>query len=244
MRLLTILFYFLLAAAAQAEEHVSLELVLLADSTGSIDTQEIIYQRQGYATGISHPAVVDAIMNTETGRIAVIYVEWGDSRSQEVIAPWTIIASQQDADEFAARILSETGRRARGRNAIGAALLRGRQFIQENDIESTRQVIDMSSDSANNRNATSITRARDRIVADGITINGLPIPCRHCVRRSDASARLERHYREQIIGGPGAFVVTVDDMIDFAAAVRRKLVLEISGTMPERRYAAGAPTGN
>ena len=45
-------------------------MITLEDSTGSIDTQEINYQRQGYATGISHPAVVDAIASAgaSTGR--------------------------------------------------------------------------------------------------------------------------------------------------------------------------------
>lgn len=242
MRLLTALFL-LLAAASHAAEQVSLELVLLADSTGSIDTQEINYQRQGYAAGISHPAVVDAITNTGEGRIAVTYVEWGDYRYQEVIAPWTIIASQQDADNFAVLILAETGRRALGRNAIGAALLRGRELIQNNDIDSPRQVIDMSSDTANSWNGVPTAEARRIVIDDGITINGLPIPCRYCVRGSEASRRLERRYREEIIGGPGAFVVTVEDMISFAAAVRRKLVLEISGTLPDIRQAAAPEPG-
>lgn len=82
-----------------------------------------------------------------------------------------------------------------------------------------------------------MAEARRTVIDDGITINGLPIPCRHCVRGTEAAKRLERRYREEIIGGPGAFVLTVGNMITFAAAVRRKLVLEISGKMPERRIA-------
>ncbi len=237
MRLLIFLFL-LLAPASRAAEQVSLELVLLADSTGSIDAQEILYQRQGYATAISHPAVIDVIQNTDTGRIAVTYVEWGDYRHQEVIAPWTIIASQQDADRFAAIILAEQGRRARGKNSIGAALMRGLDLISDNDIDSPRQVIDLSSDSANSWGLPTLPDARRAVLAEGITINGLPIPCRHCVRSSAASSRLERRYREEIIGGTGAFVVTVEDMITFAAAVRRKLMLEISGLEPNRHFAA------
>lgn len=229
--------FFLFLATPGLAQQVSLELVLLADSTGSIDTQEINFQRRGYAAGIAHPDVVDAIVFSNTGKIAVTYVEWGGHNSQVVIAPWAIITSQADADNFAATILSETMRRARGRNAIGAALLAGRELIQNNDIQGARRVIDMSSDTANSYNGPSVAAARDLITSEGITINGLPIPCRHCVQGSEASSRLERRYREGIIGGPGAFVVTVENMVDFAAAVRRKLVLEISGQLPKTRLA-------
>ena len=41
---------------------------------------------------------------------------------------------------------------------------------------------------------------------------------------------------ERIIGGPGSFVVTADGPESFAAAVKRKLILEIAGTVP--RFAA------
>lgn len=236
MRLLTALFLALTTPALA--QPVSLELVLLADSTGSIDNNEINFQRQGYAAGITHPEVIDAITFSGTGKIAVTYVEWGDQNSQVVIAPWTIIAGKQDAEKFAATILAETTRRARGRNAIGAALLFGRDLILNNDIDGARRVIDMSSDSVNNYNGAWIADARDQIIADGITINGLPILCRVCVQPAEAGRRLERRYQEEVIGGHGAFVVTVTNMADFASAVRRKLVLEISGTTPPRRTAA------
>jgi len=48
---------------------------------------------------------------------------------------------------------------------------------------------------------------------------------------------LEAAYADQIIGGPGAFVVTANTRADFADAVRRKLFLEISGQMPARDIA-------
>ena len=49
-------------AGARAETvEVDLELVLLADSSGSIDDAEIRFQRQGYAQAIQHPQVLAAI---------------------------------------------------------------------------------------------------------------------------------------------------------------------------------------
>jgi hypothetical protein len=39
---------------------------------------------------------------------------------------------------------------------------------------------------------------------------------------------LAQYYRENVIGGPGAFVVQIDDFKSFGDAMMRKLVDEIS----------------
>ena len=132
---------------ALAQTAVDLELVLLADATGSIDQKEIEFQRRGYATAITSPDVVDAIESA--GRIAVTYVEWGDATSQDVVVPWTVIDGLETAAAFANALLPPP-RRAYGRTAIGAALLRAKALIEGNAIESERRVIDISADSANN----------------------------------------------------------------------------------------------
>ena len=213
-----------LSLPALAEE-VDVELVLLADASGSIDQSEILFQRQGYASAITHPDVVYAIQSTLTGSIAVTYVEW--AANQAVIVDWTIIDGQATAEDFAARLLIPP-RLATGRNAIGAALLEGKRLIEGNDITGLRRVIDFSGDSVNNWSGPPIAEARAEVLAAGITINALPI-----LRPDDpgrAQGGLEAAYADQIIGGPGAFVVTAEDRASFAAAVRRKLVLEIAAT--------------
>lgn len=218
-------------------EEVDVELVLLADASGSIDQSEIVFQRQGYATAITHPDVVYAIRSTLTGSIAVTYVEW--AANQAVVVDWAIIDGQAAAEDFAARLLVPP-RLATGRNAIGAALLEGKRLIEGNDITGLRRVIDFSGDSVNNWSGPSIAEARAEVLAAGITINALPI-----LRPDDpgrAQGGLEAAYADQIIGGPGAFVVTADDRDSFAAAVRRKLVLEIAGDMPPQTIARTEPT--
>ena len=229
-----ILWLMLMALPASAQD-VELELVLLADASGSIDNAEILFQRQGYADAIADPRVVEAIQNTAYGRIAVTYVEWGDQFSQAVVVPWTEIGSLDEAQVFARDLLLPP-RLAFGRNAIGAALLKGKELIETNDLDGWRKVIDFSGDSANNWNGPSIAFAREEVIGAGITINGLPIQCRGCNGRP-SNANLEQIYTDTIIGGPGAFVVTADDMESFADAVRRKLILEIGGLTPPTRLA-------
>src|SRR3546814_2528543 len=82
-------------------EPVDLELVLLADATGSIDDREIFFQRQGYADAMTDPDILSAISLGPAGRIAVTYVAWGDEDSQEIVVPWTIIAGPAAAAGFA-----------------------------------------------------------------------------------------------------------------------------------------------
>ena len=149
-----------LSAAASAEE-VDLELVLLADATGSIDNNEIRFQRQGYAEALTDPDVLDAIEKGIHQKIAVTYVEWGDFTSQDVVVPWRIIGSAGEAQAFADELLVPP-RRARGRNAIGQALLFGKTAIETNEHEGIRKVIDLSADSANSWNGVPLAMARDR----------------------------------------------------------------------------------
>lgn len=217
-------------AAPSAAQDVELELVLLADGSGSIDMEETRFQRMGYATAITDPEVLSAIARTAYGRIAVTYVEWAASYSHDVVVPWTIIDGGDTAEAFAAALLPPP-RRAYGRNAIGSALLFGKELIETNEIEGWRRVIDFSGDSANNWNGPPIASARAEVLAAGITINGLAVLCRACNGRP-SGPELETQYEERIIGGRGAFVVTAETAESFADAVKRKLILEISGTDP------------
>ena len=226
--------------SALADEEVDLELVLLADASGSIDDAEIQFQRLGYATAITHPQVIDAILQGYAQRIAVTYVEWGDETSQEVVVPWTVIDGPESAAAFA-NALMEPPRLAWGFNAIGSALLTGQALIDTNEYDGLRKVIDFSADSANNFGGPPIEVARAAVVAKGTIINGLAILCRD----DDCGGRpnyydLEAAFADQIVGGPGAFVVTVDGRNSFADAVRKKLVLEIAGRNPSSLNLADA----
>ena len=223
LMLRAVLAFACLALPAAAQD-TDLELVLLADASGSIDAREIRFQREGYADAITDPEVVAAIEGTAYGSIAVTYVEWASHTAQ--VVGWTRIDGPESAALFAERLLREP-RRAYGRNAIGAALLDALRLIEGNDIDGWRRVIDFSGDSANSYTGPSIAEARAEVVAAGVTINALPI-----LRPDDpgrAQGGLEAAYEDRIIGGMGAFVVTAESRESFAEAVRRKLILEISG---------------
>jgi hypothetical protein len=211
----------LLLATPLLAQEVDLELVLLADASGSITQAEIDFQRESTATAITDPAVLEAIQNTLTGSIAVTYVEW--AANQATVAPWTVIDSPETAEAFAAALLGPP-RLATGRNAIGNALLEGKRLIETNEITSLRQVIDFSGDSTGNFSGASIEDARQEVIAAGIVINGLPI------LDGGPDDPLLQEYESRIIGGPGAFAIPALGREEFVTALRRKLILEIAGT--------------
>ncbi|SLN10506.1 DUF1194 domain-containing protein [Oceanibacterium hippocampi] len=226
---------FTLLAIALAPRHatagtVDIELVLLADASGSIDEAETLFQRASYAAAVTDPAVLAAMTGGYQGRIALTYVEWGNEYSQDVVVPWTVIDGIEAATVFAEALLSQP-RRAFGLNAIGSAIAFAHRLIEENDHEGLRRVIDFSGDSANNWGGIGIEAARRAAIDDDIVINGLAILCRGCNGRP-VDYDLEAAFRDFIIGGVGAFVVTADDKASFAQAVRNKMLLEVAGRTP------------
>jgi hypothetical protein len=216
------------AQAQQPPGPVDLELVQMADATGSIDDVEIRLQRRGYADAMLDPEVLWAIANGGArGRIAVAYVEWANAAAQHVVVDWMVVEDADTARRFGERLMAAP-RLAYGSNAIGAALLKGKELIEANGFEGWRKVIDLSGDSSWNPQGPSIATARDAVLGSGIVINGLAILCREPCSGRPRFENLEAEYADKLIGGPGAFVVTADGEQSFARAVRRKLILEIA----------------
>jgi len=218
--------------APPAGTEVDLELVLLADASGSIDDGEIRLQREGYAEAMRDPEVLWAIRNGGAlGSIAVAYVEWASAASQDVVVDWMVIDGEAAAADFGVRLL-EAPRRTFGSNAIGSALLAGLELIETNTYDGWRKVIDLSADSSWNPQGPTIAEARDVVLGAGVVINGLAILCRNCSGRP-RGGNLEAEFADRLIGGPGSFVVTADGDTSFMQAVRRKLILEIADLGPE-----------
>jgi hypothetical protein len=165
------------------------------------------------------------------GKIAIMYFEWGGANSQVVIADWTVIDGPESAATFAER-LRTAPRGAVGWNSISNAIAFGQKAIAENAHQGIRKVIDVSADSGN-YGGLPLHVAREAAVMDDITINGLAVLCRTCDGRP-ARGDLEAYFAEQVIGGFGAFVVTVDQTTSFPEAIRRKLLLEVAGLPPSR----------
>lgn len=225
--------------AAAEDMDVDLELVLAVDVSRSMDSTEQELQKQGYIAALQHPDVIEAIREGFLGRIAVTYVEWAGPGSHQIIAPWTVVDGEDTARAFASAIASVPLSYLHG-TSISGGLIFASGLFEENGFRSTRQVIDVSGDGPNNMGYP-VLQAREAVLDRGITINGLPIMIHADFFGGYSIPNLDVYYEDCVIGGPGAFLVTVENIDRIAEAIRRKLVLEIAGRQPTVMPAAAFP---
>jgi hypothetical protein len=210
---------------------VDLELVIAVDVSGSIDEEEARMQREGYVAAFRHPQVVRAIQAGYKGRVAITYVEWAGEHYQRTLVDWTLVHDQASADAFAEAVAARPLTTAAWTSVTGA-IEYGRKRLQESAFRGKRRVIDISGDGPNNSGGF-VVAARDKAVAEGIVINGLPIVNEKPSRWGMPPFRdLDRYYEDCVIGGQGAFMIVARSFNDFARAIVQKLILEIAGVAP------------
>jgi hypothetical protein len=221
-------------------ETVDLLLVLAADVSRSVDEDEFNMQRKGYAQAMTDPRVMRAILGGRRHAIAITFIEWSGAADQNVVVDWTLVRDEEAAAGVAATMLSAP-RSFLGRTSISAAIDFAAQRIAAAPDKADKWIIDVSGDGTNNA-GRSITEARDEAVAAGITINGLAIVNTRSspgyAFHTQPPGGLPKYFEENVIGGPGAFLIHIDNFESFAEAITRKLVSEIAGIAPEEQSAA------
>jgi hypothetical protein len=213
------------ASARAAPEMVDTALVLAVDVSQSVDDARFELQMEGIAKAFEDPEVQRSIFSGPHRAMFVTLVEWSDKAA--VAVPWTLIASAEDAKAFAAT-LRKTPRHGAEFTCMSRALqLIGDKILPFLPMPANRTVIDVSSDGHDNCNLSPpVDALRDALVADGVTINGLPI------LEGDEALTLEPWYKAHVIGGTSAFTVPAHGYRDFERAIRRKFVTEISAAPP------------
>ncbi len=198
-------------------------LVLAVDASGSIDADEFALQREGIAEAIAHPAVLAAVRSQPRGAIGIAMVEWGSPGGAATVVDWHRVSDAASA-EIAARAMRGAPRSRQSYNAIGDAILHAAALIEAAPWAATERTIDVSGDGPDMRSRVPAPVARDRVVAQGITVNALAIE----VASSWSGGVLAAAYERDVIGGPGAFVMRAEDRRDFARALRAKLIREVA----------------
>jgi hypothetical protein len=211
---------------------VDVSLVLATDVSSSIDDGEALLQREGYRAALTDPVVLNLVAAGPHAAIGVAYVEWSGLAFQRLLLPWTRIASAADALAWSAALARQPLAPPASRR--GTSISRGIAFssrmLGDAPWKATRQVIDICGDGANN-NGGPVEEMRDRVVAKGVTLNGLVIEGGDPNETGVAPpATLEDYYRDAVIGGHGAFVLAVAGFDGFAGAIRRKLVRELASS--------------
>jgi hypothetical protein len=219
--------------ANPAQTDVTVAIVLAVDTSGSVSNGRFELQKQGYAAAFRNSRVLNSIRSLPTQAITVTMMQWTGPRLHVVVADWTLINDKTSADAFAAAIDTAPRQLFGGGTSISGAIDFSRVLLAGNPFRATRRVIDISGDGSNN-SGRSVTQARDEAVADGIGINGLPI--------LTVEPGLDRYYYDNVIGGPGAFMIPAANYDTFADAILKKLINEIAMADPgaDQPFAAAA----
>jgi hypothetical protein len=228
-----------LGAPAARAETVDLLLILAADVSRSIDDEEFNMQRKGYAAAMTDPRVLRAIVGGRHHAIAVTFIEWSGATDQNIVVDWTVVRDDEGAAGVAATMLAAP-RSFLGRTSISGAIDFAMQRFGAAPANADKRVIDVSGDGTNN-SGRSVTEARDEAVATGVTINGLAIVNNRSTPgyafHTQPPGGLPKYYEESVIGGPGAFLISVEGFEAFADAITRKLVAEIAAAGEQKSAA-------
>lgn len=218
-------------ARAQGQA-VDLELVLAVDCSRSINDAEFALQTQGYAEAFRHPSVLKAIQSGMRRSIAVTYVQWAGPFLQNQAVGWTLINDGESALEFADRFQAAPRAFHGGGTSLSGVIDYAKTLFPKSGFSGRRRVIDISGDGINNSGRMA-TSARDDAVREGVTINGLAI--------LTEVGGLDDYFRDNIMGGDGAFVLAAADFASFAQAILNKLIREIAASPADAVEVARAP---
>jgi Protein of unknown function (DUF1194) len=236
MRAVLVLLALLLGSlpGARAAEPVDVALVLVTDVSRSVTAAEFALEKEGYAAAIQSPEVVNAIRHGAIGAIAITYAEFSGTEQVTTVVGWRLIRDQASAKAFADAMLA-LPRSSIGRTAIGSAIAAGIQDLAESGFAASRRIIDVCGD-GNSNSGVPLEIARAEALKAGITINGLAIihdnPPPWLAPHVNPPGGLVAYYHDNVIAGPGSFVMEVHDYHDFGQAMTRKLVIEIARRAP------------
>lgn len=213
------------ASEAAAQEPLDMLLVLAMDASGSIREEEFQLQREGYAEALTHPQVIAAIRSKPRGAMGIAMVEWGSPGGSQTIVDWMRVSDLASAQVLADALLAAP-RTSQTYNAIGDAIHHASHLLREGPFRAEQMVIDVSGDGPDMRSLRPAPVARDIVVRRGMVVNALAIAVAGQVTRGGES--LEEHYRRDVMGGPGAFVISAESRRDIARALRAKLIREMA----------------
>ena len=223
------------AAQAQtpAQSDVSVALVLAVDTSFSVSNERFELQKQGYAAAFRNPQVLNAIRSLPTQSIAVTMFQWTGPLLHVVVVDWAAIKDERSANAFADAIAAAPRQLFRGGTSISGAIDYARELLARSPFKGARRIIDISGDGSNN-SGRPVTVARDDAVGAGVGINGLPI--------LTVEPGLDRYYYDNVIGGPGAFMIPVANYDNFADAILKKLINEIAAEPRREEIMTKAPS--
>jgi len=217
--------------AAADDISTDANIITALDVSSSINAQETILQINGMAQAIRAPEVLSAIQHGRHGRIGFSVFVWADGDYPELVS-WRIIESEQDAaaasEEIASRleaILKSASHNVGSLTNLSGAMEHAMEMLNASPFSSKRAIVNIIGNGADNVGEDPL-RARDGLVARGVTINGVVV---------GGDPKVINYYRSQVIGGRTAFVLSADKAETLVQVFALKFLSEIALNVPPAR---------
>lgn len=205
----------LLSGPAAAE--CRLALALGVDVSRSVSDADYEVQRQGLVAALLAPEVRAAFFQPG-GFVALTVFEWSGESYHDLVVPWLAVRAPGDLDQMVAELRAHQRLSLKQATAMGEALSHGRQGFA-NVPYCPAYTLDISGDGQNDEGREPAWVYRDEDFS-GIVVNGLPI--------GGHEDSITDYYRREVIHGPGAFVEPAPSVAAYPAAIRKKLLRELT----------------
>jgi hypothetical protein len=219
----------LLHALPAYAQQCSVALVLAIDVSGSVNEVEYNQQINGLAAALNDPDVRSLILFSADAPVALAVFEWSSRNHQYIVQPWVSLNGPGALDRAIIRIRTHQKVRAGLKTAMGTALEFGAAMLDDQP-HCWQHTIDISGDGTNNIGLSPQDVYRDPGF-DRITVNALIVgnPANTADEGSALSPEALRTYFEsEVIHGQNAFAVIAYGYADYARAMQRKLIRELS----------------
>jgi hypothetical protein len=233
-------------AAVVADEQIPTDanLVTALDVSDSIMRHEEWLEVEGLAKAVVSAAVLDAIAAGQHGRIGFTVHTWSSAGRFEIVVPWTLIESLDDAEGVATTLrgfaIDRSSWKRHGNRSGGSDKVSEHQTDISGTIDfaahlalaaphvSQRAVVNVCANGTDNV-AEDPRAARDRAMAAGIVVNALVV---------GGKRGLASYFRANVQGGAGSFVLEVAQPAAMADAMVDKLLRDLIAGRPPVPFAA------
>ncbi len=212
------------SAPAAAQTPVDLAIVVSLDRSESIDAEDARMEIDSLLYTLRDSRFRQVMASGWHGRIGLSVVAWSSFGRHEVLLPWMQLSTPADADRAARILARDIGRPRDFRHGtqtdIAFAIEVGMNQFRDMPWRAEQRVINVVADGISNIGRVARVD-RDLALAAGITVNGL------VMGKGSAIEVLTNYFEREVIGGPTAFVQSGSTPNEVAAAMLRKMILEV-----------------
>jgi|SoiMethySBSTD1v2_1073268.scaffolds.fasta_scaffold423919_2 Protein of unknown function (DUF1194) len=202
---------------------VDADIITAVDDSSSMTRLKRMVEYTGLAKAVVDPDFLARIASGPNGRVGFTAFSWSSDGKIEVIVPWMLITTADDAAKASAMFLKAIEIDASQQfvvrwTDVALAIDAADAISQASPFARSHTFINICSDGVSNSGAAP-RAARDRALTEDVTINAVLFGNR---------PMLVDYYARNVIGGSGAFILPISDAAAMSTLLARKYWLDLT----------------